>query len=26
VPADKQAQVFLNELRTLKGKIQSEHE
>lgn len=26
VPADKQAEVFLKELRTLKGKIQSEHE
>jgi len=26
IPADKQAEVFLKELRTLKGKIQSEHE
>ena len=26
IPADKQAAVFLQELRTLKGKIQSEHE
>lgn len=26
VPADKQAEVFLKELRTLKGKITSEHE
>lgn len=26
VPADQQADVFLKELRTLKGKIQSEHE
>jgi len=26
VPADKQSEVFLNELRTLKGKIQSEHQ
>jgi transketolase len=26
VPAEKQAQAFLAELRTLKGKIQSEHE
>jgi len=26
VPADKQAEVFLRELRTLKGKIQSEHQ
>ena len=26
VPADKQAEVFLKELRTLKGKIASEHE
>ncbi|HEY6019026.1 MAG TPA: transketolase, partial [Candidatus Paceibacterota bacterium] len=26
VAADKQAEVFLKELRTLKGKIQSEHE
>lgn len=26
VPADKQAEVFLKELRTLQGKIQSEHE
>ena len=26
IPADKQAEVFLKELRTYKGKIQSEHE
>jgi transketolase len=26
IPADKQAETFLKELRTLKGKIQSEHE
>lgn len=26
IPADKQAEVFLKELRTLRGKIQSEHE
>ncbi len=26
IPADKQAEVFLKELRTLKGKIQSEHQ
>lgn len=26
IPAEKQAEVFLRELRTLKGKIQSEHE
>jgi transketolase len=26
IPADKQAEVFLKELRTLKGKITSEHE
>ncbi|HEV7449582.1 MAG TPA: transketolase [Candidatus Paceibacterota bacterium] len=26
IPADKQAEVFLSELRTLKGKIESEHQ
>ncbi|OGC81019.1 hypothetical protein A2943_00390 [Candidatus Adlerbacteria bacterium RIFCSPLOWO2_01_FULL_51_16] len=26
IPADKQAEIFLKELRTYKGKIQSEHE